>query len=113
VFTSIPRKSPSGALFELGADYLSIGRAAGNIAADVLDGKDPAGIPVENLMPITLQVNVLSLKDLREKWELPDALIQRANVVVDETGRHVKNQPAEVANPEMKSAPQTPGAGSK
>jgi len=113
VFTSIPRKNPTGALFELGADYLSIGRTAGNLAADVLDGKDPAGIPVENVMPITLQLNLLALKDLREKWVLPDALIQRANVVVDETGRHVKNQPAVTANDAARSAPQAGGAGSK
>ena len=51
---------------------------------------DPATISVENLMPVTLQVNRLALKGLRDPWELPDSLVQRATVVVDETGRHVK-----------------------
>lgn len=113
VFTSIPRKAQSPALFELGADYLSIGRTAGNLAADVLDGKDPAQIPVENVMPITLQVNLLVLKNLREKWDLNEAFLQRADVVVDETGRHVKNRPAVAANDAVKSAPQAGGAASK
>lgn len=91
VFTSIPRNEPSGALFELGANYLQIGRVAGNLAADVLDGRDPAKIPVENVVPVTLHVNRLALKGLREPWELPDSVVERANLVVDESGRHVRD----------------------
>jgi putative tryptophan/tyrosine transport system substrate-binding protein len=113
VFTSLPRSTANGTLFELGADYLVIGRVAGNLAADVLDGRDPAGIPVDNVMPVTLQVNRLVLKNLREKWELPDAVIQRANVVVDESGRHVKNQPLEAANSGTASAASPQAAGAK
>jgi ABC-type uncharacterized transport system substrate-binding protein len=90
VFTSTPRDSTTGSLFDLGADYQAIGHVSGEIAADVLDGRDPAQIPVENNMPITLQVNRLVLKGLRDPWSLPDAMVQSANVVVDETGRHVK-----------------------
>ena len=93
VFTSIPTSGVSGALFELGADYQSIGRVAGNLAADVLDGRDPASIPVENVMPVTLKVNELALKGLRERWKLPDDVVQRANVVVDASGIHVNDAP--------------------
>jgi ABC-type uncharacterized transport system substrate-binding protein len=93
VFTSIPTSGVSGALFELGADYQSIGRVAGNLAADVLDGRDPASIPVENVMPVTLKVNELALKGLRERWKLPDDVVERANVVVDASGIHVNNTP--------------------
>lgn len=88
VFTSIPRKPVTGALAELGADYYAIGHAEGELAADVLDGRDPATVPVENLMPITLQVNRTALKDLREHWEIPQSVLARANVIVDESGRH-------------------------
>jgi putative ABC transport system substrate-binding protein len=110
VFTSIPRSSTSGALFELGADYGAIGHVAGELAADVLDGRDPAQIPVDNLLPATLMVNRLALKNLREKWDLPDALIQRANVIVDETGRHVNDHPAATAHSEASSTPPANGA---
>jgi putative tryptophan/tyrosine transport system substrate-binding protein len=110
VFTSIPRSRTSGALFELGADYGAIGHVAGELAADVLDGRDPAQIPVDNLLPATLMVNRLALNNLREKWELPDALIQRANVVVDETGRHVNNHPAANADSQATSTPPANGA---
>jgi putative tryptophan/tyrosine transport system substrate-binding protein len=113
VFTSIPRSSTSGALFELGADYLGIGHIAGELAADVLDGRDPAQIPVDNILPATLMVNRLALKNLREKWDLPDALIQRANVVVDETGRHVNNRAVEASNAETNSAAPAGGGNAK
>jgi ABC-type uncharacterized transport system substrate-binding protein len=96
VFTSIPSSGVSGALFELGADYLAIGRVVGNLAADVLDGRPPASVPVENVEPIRLKVNKLALKALREKWTVPEDLIQRANVVVDTAGVHVNNAPAEI-----------------
>lgn len=94
VFTSIPAAKSTGALFELGADYIAIGRVAGNLAADVLDGRDPATIPVENVMPVTLTVNKLALKDLRENWTIPDAVLARANIVEDQTGRHVRSAAA-------------------
>jgi ABC-type uncharacterized transport system substrate-binding protein len=94
VFTSIPTSGVSGALFELGADYEAIGRVVGNLAADVLDGRDPASVPVENMEPIRLKVNTLGLKELREKWKVPDDVIARANVVVDANGVHMNNVPA-------------------
>jgi len=90
VFTSTPRDTTTGALFDLGADYEAIGHSAGEVAADVLDGRDPARISVENAMPVTLTVNRLVPAGLRDRWELPEAVAERADVVVDDTGRHVK-----------------------
>jgi ABC-type uncharacterized transport system substrate-binding protein len=94
VFTSTPTSGVSGALFELGADYLTIGRIAGNLAADVLEGRDPATVPVDNVMPIRLKVNKLALAKLRDRWEIPEDVVERANVVVDASGVHVKSAPA-------------------
>ena len=113
VFTSLPRSTTTGALFELGADYPAIGRVAGGLVADVLDGRDTAQIPVENIMPVTLQVNRLVLKNLRERWTFPDELIQRANVVVDETGRHLNNHPPDAGNEATKSTPSAGDTGAK
>jgi ABC-type uncharacterized transport system substrate-binding protein len=117
VFTSIPRQAITGTLFELGANYVAIGEAEGQIAADVLDGRDPAAIPVDNIMPITLQVDRTALKDLRDHWDLPASVLARANVITDETGRHKTNAPVIVegdhAEPAAPPAAQTPAAGSK
>ena len=97
VFTSIPTSGASGALFELGADYPAIGKVAGNLAADVLDGRDPARIPVDNVLPITLKVNKLALKGLREQWTLTDDILGRANIVIDATGVHTGKASADLA----------------
>jgi putative tryptophan/tyrosine transport system substrate-binding protein len=113
VFTSIPRSSTSGALFELGANFQAIGHVAGELAADVLDGRDPALVPVENILPTKLQVDLLALRNLREKWDLPDAFVQRADVVVDETGRHVRNQPDIASNAEANRTAPAKVAGEK
>jgi len=95
VFSSVPSSGVSGALFELGADYLAIGRVAGNLAADVLDGRDPRGIPVENVVPVTLKVNKRAVKGLRENWRVSADMVERATVVVDESGIHQKQAMAE------------------
>ena len=99
VFTSIPSKSSSGTLFELGADYKAIGKIAGYLAADVLDGKDPARIPVENVIPVSLKINKLALKGLREDWRFPADIEQQANIVVDASGIHEKDPTVTAAVP--------------
>jgi ABC-type uncharacterized transport system substrate-binding protein len=98
VFTSIPSSGVSGALFELGADYQAIGRVAGNLAADVLDGRDPASIPVENVVPVVLKVNKLVLKGLKEDWNVPDSVAARANMLVDEGGVHMRDMAGKAAD---------------
>lgn len=90
VFTSLPGHADKGSLFDLGADYPGIGYAQGQIAADVLDGKDPATIPVENLMPVKLQVNRLALDGIQARWTIPQAILDRADLVIDQSGRHEK-----------------------
>src|SRR5205809_635930 len=45
VFTSLPPSVRRGTLFDLGSDYMEVGRTVGQLAADVLDGKNPANIP--------------------------------------------------------------------
>ena len=94
VFTSLPGYAEKGALFDLGADYMGIGRVQGELAADVLDGRDPAAIPVENLMPVQLHVNGLSLDGLRDRWQIPAEVTTRADVLFDASGRHTRKGPA-------------------
>src|SRR6185369_644377 len=88
VFSVIPPTAKKGALFDLGANYYEIGKATGNLAADVLEGRRPADIPIENLVPESLVVNRLALEGLKDPWQLPEAVVQRATVVIDATGTH-------------------------
>lgn len=70
-----------GAVAALGFDYRDIGRAAGEIAARVLKGESPAEIPVAFVDTLELHVNPASARKMG--LTLPDALVERASVVVD------------------------------
>jgi putative ABC transport system substrate-binding protein len=91
VMTSMPQRKTTGALFELGADYIALGRQAGDLDADVLEGRDPASVPVENVMPVKLLINKTVLANLRERWDIPDNILAQAHVIIDATGRHEQN----------------------
>ena len=78
-FSSIPPKISKGALFDLGANYPEIGIAVGKLAADVLDGKSPEDIPVENLIPKVFYFNDTILPSLKQKWVIPDDIRKSAD----------------------------------
>jgi ABC-type uncharacterized transport system substrate-binding protein len=85
VFSSLPLTIKSGALFDLGANYVEVGRAVGQLAADVLDGKDPATIPVENYVPEAFLYNETVLGGLRDRWTIPDSVRAKADGYITAT----------------------------
>ena len=54
VFSILTGNAEQGALFESGADFYEVGRQTGELAARILEGADPATIPVVNSVPATL-----------------------------------------------------------
>jgi ABC-type uncharacterized transport system substrate-binding protein len=90
VFTSLPDGAKRGALFDLGANYFEVGREQGKLIADVLKGTDPATVPVRDVMVEKLYVNSVALKNLKDPWQIPEELVARAALVVDENGIHEK-----------------------
>ena len=94
VITSLPGSTERGSMLDLGADYYNIGRVQGTLAADVLEGRDPATIPVENWMPVELHVNLTDLDGLRMPWVIPDSIIEGARQVIDESGLREQDIPA-------------------
>jgi len=89
-FSIIPREPGRGTLFDLGANWYQVGLKTGQLAGEILNGKEPASIPIENYVPKRLEVNKNALKGLKDPWHLPDDVIESADVVVDETGIHDK-----------------------
>jgi len=85
VFSSLPLTIKSGALFDLGANYVEVGRTVGELAADVLDGKDPATIPVENYVPEAFLYNETALEGLRDRWTIPDSVRAKADGYITAT----------------------------
>jgi len=86
VFTVIPPNVKRGTLFDLGADYHEVGRLAGLLAGDILNGKNPADIPIVNAMPEVLTLNLQALKNLKGTWTVPESLQKTASLLIDENG---------------------------
>ncbi len=90
VFSITPGKPDRGTLFDYGADFYQIGKQTGELASRILRGADPTQIPVTNEIPIHFVVNTTAVKDLKQQWRIPDDILRRANVVVDDTGVHTR-----------------------
>jgi ABC-type uncharacterized transport system substrate-binding protein len=91
VFTVIPPNVKRGALFDLGADYREVGRLTGLLAGDVLNGTDPATVPVDNVVPEILTLNLQTAAQLGGAWKIPDKLRTKARLVIDENGREIRD----------------------
>jgi putative tryptophan/tyrosine transport system substrate-binding protein len=88
VFSITPGKPDRGTLFDYGADFYEIGKQTAGLASEILQGADPRKIPIKNVVPVNFVVNTTALKELRERWQIPAKILERANIVVDETGVH-------------------------
>ncbi len=94
VFSLIPPSVERGTLFDVGANFFEIGHRSGMLAAQILNGTDPTTIGVANYVPERIAVNTTALAGLRERWRIPDEVMKRADIVVDETGTHHKGDAA-------------------
>lgn len=100
VFTVIPPNARKGALFDIGADYYQVGLHAGALAAEVLEGLDPAKVPIVNFVPETLIINEQTLAGVAAKgWRLPESVHGRANVVIDVGGKEQAGVAVAAATP--------------
>lgn len=94
VLSMLPGKRPdSGTLFDLGMDFVVVGKMVGELAGDILKGADTTKIPIRDvvdIVPKQLTINLNVLKKLRDPWSVPAAIRQEADFVVDETGVHQK-----------------------
>jgi putative tryptophan/tyrosine transport system substrate-binding protein len=90
VFSITPGKPDRGTLFDYGTDFYQIGKQTGELAARILRGADPTQIPIINAIPIRFVVNSTATEGLKQQWSVPNDILRRANVVVDEAGIHNK-----------------------
>jgi ABC-type uncharacterized transport system substrate-binding protein len=70
LFTNNPYKIYGNTLFGVGAQYYDVGKIAGIMAADILNGKPTNEIGIINVVPNNLKVNPEALKNLKEKWDI-------------------------------------------
>ncbi|MCW5977695.1 MAG: ABC transporter substrate-binding protein [Bryobacteraceae bacterium] len=103
VVTTVPTNAEIGALMGLGADYFEVGRALGELAGDVLNGRDPASIPIEDKLPKRLGVNAQVQLRLRDPWRMPPDVLAAAALGVDESGRRWEKQRDAASPPPAKA----------
>jgi len=102
VFNNSPGIVDHGLLFGLGANYYDVGLLSGELAARILEGADPAEIPVENVVPERLAFNKQALAGLEDPWNVPPELLAKADVVIGPNGEMEKEVPA---RPERERTP--------
>jgi ABC-type uncharacterized transport system substrate-binding protein len=93
VFCITPGKPDRGTLFDVGVNFYECGKLTGALAAEILGGADPASIPIRDvleLVPRRVIVNRLALAGLSPAWRIPEDVLRRADIVVDEHGVHEK-----------------------
>jgi putative ABC transport system substrate-binding protein len=91
VFSILPAAPGRGTIFDLGVDFYEAGKKTGELAGQILNGENPAAIPIRDIMdqvPRRLIVNQRALKGLRDPWRIPSDVVRLASIVVDETGIH-------------------------
>ena len=109
VFSNTSGQVRQGTLFDLGANYLEVGRCVGAIAAAILDGANPATMVVTNFMPERITLNKQALKALRDPWRFTDDLLARAELILGEGGG-VEKQTSQPSRPaaETQATPAPP-----
>jgi len=93
VFSILPGDPHRGTLFDLGLDFFEAGKHTGELAAQILDGEDPATIPIRDIVqqvPRRLTINERVLKGLRDPWHIPPDVARSATVLIDDAGVHEK-----------------------
>ena len=83
VVTCIPGNTTKGALLDVGANYLEVGRLTGRLAGRVLGGEPIAELPVQLVIPPKLVLNKVALQGLREPWSFPPEIVAKADQVLD------------------------------
>jgi putative ABC transport system substrate-binding protein len=100
VFGTMTGTAEKGALLSSGTNPYEHGREMGRLAAKVLDGIDPATLPVEELFVPYTEINMLALKGLKDSWHVPPDMLREANTLIDESGttRKHSNVPTSAAS---------------
>jgi len=72
LFTNNPMIVYDNIIFGLGAEYYQVGECAGNMAADIINGKEIDEISIDNIVPKNLKINPEALKNMKVKWDISD-----------------------------------------
>ncbi|MFC1646334.1 ABC transporter substrate-binding protein [Candidatus Omnitrophota bacterium] len=74
-----PSYVKAGALLALSCDYKDVGRQAGEIAVQVITGKEPANIPIATPRQVSLSINLIVARQMRLR--IPSDVIASAEKI--------------------------------
>lgn len=91
-FTPFPTEVEKGAMFGVGANYYEVGRRAGILAAEILNGRDPAEVPIVDFVPERIALNEQVRRQLRnpDHWYFQPELVARSSLLIEADGTHRK-----------------------
>jgi ABC-type uncharacterized transport system substrate-binding protein len=72
LFTNSAYNIYGNALFGVGAEYIELGKLAGSMTANLIEGKSTDEIRIENVVPENLKVNPDALSNLKGTWNIDD-----------------------------------------
>jgi ABC-type uncharacterized transport system substrate-binding protein len=102
VFTVTPSFVKKGALFDIGADYFRVGQETGRLAAEILNGRDPASVEIVNFMPELVMLNEGVLEKVASRgWTFPESIRSRAHGVLQSDGTEVPGPATKAAAPSV------------
>ena len=77
-FTNTTDDIRSGTFLSFGANYYEVGKKAAVMMIGVMDGADPADIPIDSYVPEGLGINLAIAKE--QKISIPDSILNKAAV---------------------------------
>jgi putative ABC transport system substrate-binding protein len=84
LFGEFPLFTLQGACAAMGWDFFEMGYRAGEIAARVKNGEDPASIPIESMSRVRLHLNLDAAR--RQGVEIPPHVIGQADEIIGQQG---------------------------
>lgn len=81
VFASENNSVKQGAIATLGIDYYQLGRQTGSMAVKILNGSNPAEMPVESSKELKLYINQKSAEEI--DLEIPEKLMESADTIFE------------------------------
>jgi len=87
LFCFSSKQAQQGAILSIANDYFDNGIEAGEVAARVIRGENPASIPYSGTKKIAIAVNLAAAKAVG--FSLPDSLLKKADeIITEQTGKN-------------------------
>ncbi|HPN29973.1 MAG TPA: ABC transporter substrate-binding protein [bacterium] len=95
VFTNNTDHLKLGSFLSLGANYYNVGKETGRLASEALNGTPLSSMPIKNMTPPQLAINLKSLENTKGKWRVPEDILNSADIIANEDGKEIiKNNSA-------------------